>query len=280
MTRVLLVLLLTFMHGVVLAEASFRHIQLGAPYPQFCAQQYAGEQFCSEKLKGKIVVLAFFRIDQQLSQRNMVRLQEIYTKYRGKNVAVVAITTGKSDPQALRVFLKKNNIEFPVLLDRERKLYGLFGVIASPSTGVFAVDKTMHYFIASKWINYKKFIEAHIRLLLKEISAGELEEIMQPQGDTADPDRQKRRKAINNYNLAKVLFEAGNTIKALEILNLSMESFPGHAPTHVLYGKIAIEQQDYAGALSFFDRALELNPALDEAQKGRQLSLDYLSKKK
>lgn len=265
--------LLLFCRSSLAGDISFGKIGEGGRLPAFCAEQLDGGQFCSAKLKDRIAVVTFFRIDQKLSMRQLGVLQKLHLRYRDKGVTFVGIVSGKVDRRALADFQKKNGISFPLLIDGSREVYGLFGVFAAPSTGLFAKDGTLQYFTASNWISFNNAIEGHIRLLLKEITRAELDRTLNAPPATGNGDKSH---ADTRYNLARILFERNDLARAKKTLDESLASFPNHAPSHLLSGKIALLEKDYRVALLHFEQALKLDPTLEEAKKGRQTCLENL----
>lgn len=263
--------LLFFCRSSLAGDLSFSNIEKGGKLPAFCVQQLDGSQFCSAKLKGRIAVVTFFRIDQKLSLRQMGVLQKLHLQYRDKGVSFVGIVSGKVDRLALAGFQKKNGISFPLLIDGSREVYGQFGVFAAPSTGLFAKDGTLQYFTASNWISFNSAIEAHIRMLLKEITRAELDRALNAPPVTGNGGKSH---ADTQYNLARILFERNDLEKAKKTLVSSLANSPNHAPSHLLSGKIALLEKDYKVALLHFEQALKLDPTLEEAKKGRQTCLE------
>lgn len=270
---ILCIFLVLFCQGSLADELSFANIGKGGRLPAFCAQRLDGSRFCSAKLKGRLAVITFFRIDQKLSSRQMGVLQKLYTQYSDKGVSFVGIVSGEIDRQAIDAFQKENGIGFPLLLDSSREVYTLFGVFATPSTGIFSRDGALQYFTASNWVNFDNSVEAHIRLQLKEISRADLDHALDSPPVTSEAAKSH---AGTRYNLARILFEQNEIEKAQKTLESSLAIFPNHAPSHLLSGKIALHRKDYKAALLHFEQALTLDPTLDEAQKGKQTCLDNL----
>jgi peroxiredoxin len=265
--------LLFFCKSTPAEELSFANLGKNSLLPAFCVRQLDDNQFCSAQLRGRIAVITFFRFDQKLSIRQMSVLQKLHNKYRDKGVSFVGIVSGKVNRQGLKGFQQENGISFPLLIDSGREVSSLFGVFAVPSTGLFSKDGTLQYFTASNWISFNMSIEAHIRMLLREITQAEMDRMLNspPVAGSAAGSRASAR-----YNLARILFERNDLEKARTTLEATLADFPNHAPSHLLSGKIALREKNYKVALLHFEQALKLDPTLEEAQKGRQTCLDNL----
>ncbi len=54
-----IIIVLSLIAGGVSAEVmALRNLDIGGPYPSFCAQQHNGAQLCSSNYKDKILVVA------------------------------------------------------------------------------------------------------------------------------------------------------------------------------------------------------------------------------
>lgn len=269
-----IIIIFTLIAGAVSAEVkALRNIDIGDPYPPFCAQQLNGAQICSSKYKNTILVVAFVKIVQKQFQKIMVNLQELHTQYNAKNVSIICIVSGEIDLQRLIVFTDENKITFPLFLDRNREIYGSFGVFVYPTITVFDQDRKMQYLFGSNTINSKSRIEGAIRFLLAEIGTSELEKIMHPVVEEIDHELAELER---NYNFAKSSFAKQQFSIARKIVESSLKNYPDHALSYSLYGYILIQEEDYKLGLKQFELALELNPDLEEAKVGKQTCLNNI----
>ena len=84
---------------------AYRSVDIGDPYPPFCARQFNGEQVCSSSYENSIVIISFFTLHQMNSQKVLLDLQDMSKEYGGKNVSILGILSGEADPQTLDEFL-------------------------------------------------------------------------------------------------------------------------------------------------------------------------------
>ena len=97
---------------------------------------------------------------------------------------------------------------------------------------------------------------------------------MHPVVEKIDPERAQIER---QYNFAKISFSRHHFSTAKKIIESSLKNHPEHALSYSLYGYILIEEKNYKSGLKQFERALELDPDLEEAQKGKQACLDNVS---
>ncbi|RMF88111.1 MAG: tetratricopeptide repeat protein [Nitrospinota bacterium] len=252
---------------------AYRFVDIGDPYPAFCAQQLGGGELCSDRYADQIVIITFVKPDQRYSQETLIDLQSIQQRYAQKQVAVLAIVSGTVDKAALTRFVKEQGISFPLVLDPDRKIYGQFGVFVYPSTGIFGPDTRLKYYLPARRINFRQHVEGYVRFLRGEISAEELEQIIHPVVAKTDA---RYKKAEEYYNFARIYFRQGKLDQARRILDLALKSSAEYAPAYSLYGYIYLQKGAYQQALEKFELALSIDPQLAEAQAGRERCLEKL----
>lgn len=275
MKKFIIIVIILIAGGVSAEVMALRNLNIGEPYPSFCAQQHNGAQICSSKYKDKILVVSFVKMGQKNSLKVMLNMQELHTQYSIKNVSIISIVSDEVDLQELLAFMDKNKITYPLFLDRDRQVYSSFGVVAYPTITIFDQDRNLQYLFGSNTLNIKKRTEGCIRFLLEEIEASELEKIMHPVVEKIDPERARVER---HYNFAKKSFANQQFATAKKIVESSLKNFPEHALSYSLYGYILIQEEEYQLGLKQFEHALELDPDLEEAKAGKQICLDNVKK--
>ena len=271
-----IVILVTLIAGGASAEVmALRNLGIGDTYPPFCAEQLNGPQVCSSSFKDTIFVASFVRLDQEKSLKVMLAMEELHARYRPRGVSLIGIVSGETERQELMMFADKNKITYPLVLDRDRAIYGSFGVFAYPTITMFGQDGKLAYQFGSNTLNIGQRIDGCVRFLSGDIDAAKLEKIIHPVVDKIDPERAR---AERYYKFAKNLFDRKQFSKARQIVESSLENYTEHAPSYSLYGYILIREGNYALGLEQFERALKVDPGLEEAKAGRQLCLDYLKR--
>ncbi len=273
MKKLIITLVILIAGGVSAEVKALRNIDFGEPYQPFCAKQLTGAEICSSQFKNNVLVASFVKMGQKKSLKVLLNLQELYTQHSSKKVSIIGIVSGDVDLQQLKDFTETNNITLPLLLDKKREIYGSFGVFVYPTIAVFDQDRKMQYVLGSTTINIKRRVEGIIRFLLAEIGASELEKILHPVVEEIDHNRAELER---NYDFAKNSYAKGQYAIARKIVEASLKKHPDHALSYSLYGYILIEEKEYKLGLQQFERALELDPDLEEAQVGKQTCLDKI----
>jgi peroxiredoxin len=96
-----------------------------------------------ESLRGQVVVVHFFAFGCINCIHNYPWYREWHDKYSGRGVTIVGIhtpeTKAETDNEQLRASLEKNDLRFPVAVDKEKKMWQAWYNGIWPS--VYLVDK-------------------------------------------------------------------------------------------------------------------------------------------
>lgn len=95
-------------------------------------------------LKGKVTVVNFWATWCPPCVEEIPSLNRLKQKMRGKPFELISINYAESR-KLIKDFLKRVNVEFPVLLDRKGKVSAQWNVIAFPSTFVIGPDGKIKY---------------------------------------------------------------------------------------------------------------------------------------
>lgn len=269
---VIVLLLVTLINFLSIVDAkALRNLNIGDQYPQFCGEQLGDRKVCSSEFEDNVVIAIFVRLSQPQSREVMLILQDLFANYNGKDVSIVVIVSGEVDLQDLTTFKEKNKLTYPIILDENRQIYGKYGVIAYPSTILAGRDKKIHYLFGSAMTNFKRRLDGATRYLLNEIDKDEFDRIIHPVRKVIDIKEARIRRY---YNGAKSYFDRKQFAKAKRLVKISLQQHPEHALSISLYGSVFLQEEKYERALEQFEKALKINPDLEEAKNGKKICLD------
>ena len=108
----------------------------------------------SDELKGRVTVVNFWATWCPPCVEEIPSLNRLKQKMQGKPFRLISINYAESK-KLVSGFLKRVNVEFPVLLDKKGGISAQWNVIAFPSTFVIGPDGKIHYGInaAIAWDN-------------------------------------------------------------------------------------------------------------------------------
>jgi len=111
----------------------------GPQAPNFRLNSLDGETVELSALKGNVVVIDFWATWCYPCRVTLPLMNKVYKQTRGKDVSVFGISTDRVSSLRVKDFAKKNNLEMPILHDRDGTTARAYGIRAIPTTLV--IDK-------------------------------------------------------------------------------------------------------------------------------------------
>jgi peroxiredoxin len=107
--------------------------------PLFAARGLDGRRVDLAALRGKVVVLNFFDQDCPHCAQDLPRLVPVLREYRRRGVAAIGVTSRDKEGQ-LRAFLKRHDIDYPVIVDAPRAIFSQYQSTRTPDTYIIDGD--------------------------------------------------------------------------------------------------------------------------------------------
>ncbi len=92
----------------------------------------SGETFKLQDYKGKVIMLDFWATWCGPCRTELPKLQEIYEKYKDKEFMFIAVNS-REDKEKVGKFVTEQKYAFPVALDKDGKITGLYGIRSFPT---------------------------------------------------------------------------------------------------------------------------------------------------
>ncbi len=234
--------------------------------PDFTLRAVNGEYVSlSEEYSNSIVIIIYWEKEHKRSIIALKDWQEIFLRYRDRGVRVFGLTADYENLAEIRELLEKHKITFPVLLDKERKVYGDYGVLVYPSTIIIDRGLNIAYALPGHPLTYRKLMDGHLRFILGDIDEEEMREITSYRVSHMDISELI---AWRKYNLALKFAELGLIDQAVEVARESVDARSDIARTHILLGFIFLEQGKADYSMKEFEKALKLEPFSYDAKTG------------
>ena len=253
---IILMLLTSAAHGISL--------EFGTQAPDFELTSVTGDSITLSQYRDSFVVLIYWRPDQKRSITALKDLQILLEKYGNKGVKVIAITA-ESAEEEIKQLIEDLKIEFPVLVDTDRDVYGGYGIRVYPTTLILDRKGILVDVLSGYALSYKIKIDGTLQYRLGEIDKQELREIVMPTKQEKD---EAAVHAARQYNLALSLTKSRNVDHAIVMAQRSLENKPDFIQSHVLLGFLYLENNEIDLAIDRFRTALNIDPKSKDAKTG------------
>jgi len=119
---------------------SQQHDLIGKPAPQFSVQSANGKgKVDLASLKGKVVIVDFWATWCDPCKESFPTLQDLYTKYQGSGVALVAFSQDDENQGIAEFGQAHGAVKFPLAWDNGKTIAGQYHPPGMPSS--FIIDK-------------------------------------------------------------------------------------------------------------------------------------------
>jgi len=111
-------------------------IKIGDTPPGISGNDIHGDTVSLSKLKGKMVVLYFWK--NSCCGDSVKKLEPFYRENKGRGLAVLAVNVGDAK-EVVETYVKNNALTFTMLTDEDSKLFKRYQCIGYPT--IFILDK-------------------------------------------------------------------------------------------------------------------------------------------
>ena len=237
----------------------------GESAPGFTLPSLDGPTISLSDYKGSIVVLIYFRSDQQRSVMALKELEDIHTKYADNGVRFLGITAETEKTDLISDQIKELGLRFPILIDKNRDVYGNYGIRVYPTTLIIDRESKVATSLPGHALSYKVKLEGTLQYVHGEIDEAQLQEIISPARKTIDV---LAIKAERKYNLALKFTQSSITFMAIEFAKQAINIKPDIAKSHILLGYLYLNEQEAEKAVEQFKQAVNIDPLSNDASTG------------
>jgi peroxiredoxin len=137
------------------------------PAPDFTLRSMGGPNLRLQEQRGQVVMVNFWATWCGPCRQEMPHLNRLYGKYRAAGFTLLGVNIDEDQHKAINLS-SKLGLEFPVLLDSEKKVSRLYDLSTMPSTVLIDRDGKVRYIHLGYRDGLEQKYEAQIRELLKE----------------------------------------------------------------------------------------------------------------
>jgi len=147
LVRILLVLGVLGMGTILSActrNAEHKIIGVGDRAPEVRLQSVDGKTVSLADYRGKVVLVHFWATWCPPCVEEIPTIERFYQQVMGTDIEVLAVSVDES-ADALKAFLEKSKVHFPVLRDPGRMAAGSYGTLMFPETYIVGRDGMVRY---------------------------------------------------------------------------------------------------------------------------------------
>ena len=145
---------------------------IGKPAPEFTLSTLDGEEVTLSDLKGQTVVLDFWATWCPPCVESLPHLGKLYRESDQDELAVFAVNVSE-DSQTIKAFLETNDIDVPVLLDRDNEVAESYFVGSIPQTVIVGPDGVVQRVYVGLGADTYDEIQDEVEKLLRQVSEEE-----------------------------------------------------------------------------------------------------------
>lgn len=144
------------------------HTQNGPMAPDFSLPDLDGRMISLSAYKGRVVIVNIWATWCPPCVAEIPSLEKLYKMFKDEGLELLAVSVDEGGKRAIERFIKNKNISFPVLLDPDGRVAGLYRTRGVPESFIVKKDGTIDNKIegAINWTSPK--IIDYFQKLLKE----------------------------------------------------------------------------------------------------------------
>lgn len=109
------------------------------PAPDFSLTALDGKRYKLSDLRGKVVFVNIWATWCPPCRQEIPSMIKFYNKMKYEGVEILAVSED-NDIEAVRKFIEKNNIPFPIMLDQNKQVYRLYKATGVPETHLISKE--------------------------------------------------------------------------------------------------------------------------------------------
>lgn len=246
--------------------SAFRNVKEGAPAIAFSLPDFEGKEVAYKPDSGKVTVLSFVDLSQDRSKEQIRDLVGLHAELASKGVDFLLVTKYTNTAEEARKAAGEYGVRFPILLDRNQKAYGEYGLFILPSTGVVGKDGKFVFEHSSHGRDFKEVVGGKLKVLAGLMTEEEYSKRITPV--ESEKKTKEQSEAERQLALGHTLRKRGMPDKAAEKFAKAVELDPNSFDGRIAYGDSLVAAKKYDEAMAQFTKAKEISPGSKDAQIG------------
>lgn len=259
-------LLALFLSTVPGTGAAFRNMKEGSPALPFTLKDFEGKDVEFKPASGKVTVLSFVKLSQDRSKDQLKDLVALHKELSGKGVDFLVVASYTDTAEEAKKAVSELGVTFPILQDKDQKVYGEYGLFILPATGIIGKDGKFAFEHSSHGRDFKDVVGGKAKVLAGLMTEDDYRKATTPV-ETAKKSKEESE-SERMVALGHTLMKRGMPDKAAERFAKAVEFDPKNPAARVAYGESLVASKKYDDALVQFTKAKELAPNSKDAQLG------------
>ncbi len=246
--------------------AAFRNVKEGAPAIPFTLKDFEGKDVEFKPAPGKVAVLSFVDLAQERSRDQIKDLVALQADLASKGADFFLVTKYTNTADEAKKAAAELGVKFPIMLDKDQKAYGDYGLYILPATGVIGKDGKFAFDHSSHGRDFKDVVGGKIKVLLGLLKEDDYKRQITP----VESVRKSKEESAGERELAlgRTLLKRGMPDKAMEKFAKVVELDPKNVDGRLAYGEALVAAKKYDDAFVQFQKAKELAPQSKDVQIG------------
>ncbi|GAB4234778.1 MAG: hypothetical protein OHK0028_11110 [Deltaproteobacteria bacterium] len=246
--------------------AAFRNMKEGAPALPFTLKDFDGKDVAFQPDSGKVTILSFVKLSQDRSIDELKDLVALHKEFSGKGIDILAVASYGDTAAEAKKAISDLGIAFPVVHDKDQKVYGDYGLFILPAAGVIGKDGKFAFEHSSHGRDFKDVVGGKAKVLAGLMTPDEYTKLVTPVESVQKS--KEEGEADRLIALGRTLLKRGMPDKAAERFAKAVELDPKSAAARIAYGESLVASKKYDEALVQFTKAKEIAPGSKEAGLG------------
>ena len=255
-----------FLSTVPGGAAAFRNMKEGSPALPFTLKDFEGKDVEWKPDSGKVTILSFLKLSQDRSLDQLKDLVALHKELSGKGIDILAVASYGDTAAEAKKAVSELGIAFPILHDKDQKVYGDYGLFILPATGIIGKDGKFAFEHSSHGRDFRDVVGGKAKVLAGLMTEDDYKKLVTPV-ESVKKSREEGE-ADRLISLGRTLLKRGMPDKAAERFAKAVELDPKNAAARIAYGESLVASKKYDEALVQFTKAKEIAPSSKEAALG------------
>lgn len=255
-----------FLFTVPGGASAFRNMKEGSPALPFTLKDFEGKDVEWKPDAGKVTVLSFVKLSQDRSVDQLKDLAALHKELSGKGIEFLLVASSGDTAAEARKAVSEFGIAFPILHDKDQKVYGDYGLFILPATGIIGKDGKFAFEHGSHGRDFRDVVGGKAKVLAGLMTEEEYKKLVTPVESVKKSKEEGEAERL--ISLGRTLLQRGMPDKAAERFAKAVELDPKNMAAVLAYGESLVASKKLDEALVQFTRAKEIAPNSKEAALG------------